>query len=324
MHHDLDATVSTIAIGKDADFSLLDGISKYGGGGYFQTDSAKNLPQIFVEDFKQHGGDVTMVENEFTPHTTTPNPVLKDYAGRALPPLLGYVTTELKPRATLDAYVDRQGRRDPVIASWKYEAGKTLAVTTDASGRWSGPWIARNSFAPVWDRILAWMTPESAAEQKTDVALGYQAGRIQVKLTDYSDQPGFESHLMTATVTRPDGTRATTALGEEAPGELAGAIDAPAPGTYYIEVKSADSKAPPLPLLAYTVSPAVTAELPRPEPNYALLEQLASATGGRLNPATSDVEITRPTIERRESLDAYLVVTAMLLLIGEALVRRLT
>jgi Ca-activated chloride channel homolog len=324
MHHDLEATVSTIAIGKDADFSLLDGISKYGGGGYFQTDSAKNLPQIFVEDFKQHGGDVTMVENQFTPHTTTPSPVLKDYAGRALPPLLGYVATELKPRATLDAYVDRQGRRDPVIASWKYQAGKTLAVTTDASGRWSGPWIARNSFAPIWDRILAWMTPENAAEQKTDVALGYQAGRIQVKLTDYSEQPGFESHLVTATVTRPDGTRAATALGEEAPGELAGAIDAPEPGTYYIEVKSADSKAPPLPPLAYTVSPAVTAELPRPEPNYGLLEQLASATGGRLNPSTSDVEITRPTIERRESLDAYLVVTAMLLLIGEALVRRLT
>ena len=324
MHHDLDATISTVAIGKDADFSLLDGVSKYGGGGYFQTDSAKNLPQIFLEDFKQHGGDVTMVENQFTPHTTTPNPVLKDYAGRALPPLLGYVTTELKPRATLDAYVDRQGRRDPVIASWKYEAGKTLAVTTDASGRWSGPWIAHNSFAPVWDRILAWMAPETAAEQKTDVALGYQSGRIQVKLTDYSDAPGFESHLMTATVTRPDGTHAATALGEEAPGELAGAIDAPEPGTYYIEVKSADAKAPPLPPLAYTVSPAVSAEVPRPAPNYALLEYLASATGGRLNPALSDVEITRPTIERRESLDAYLVVTAMILLIGEALVRRLT
>jgi Ca-activated chloride channel homolog len=264
------------------------------------------------------------VENHFTPHTTTPNPVLKDYGGRALPPLLGYVATELKPRASLDAYVERQGRRDPLIASWKYDAGKTLAVTTDASGRWSGPWIAHNSFAPVWDRILAWMTPESAAEQKTDVALGYQAGRIQVKLTDYSDQPGFESHLVTATVTRPDGTRAMTALGEEAPGELAGSIDAPEPGTYYIEMKSADSKARPLPPLAYTVSPAVTAELPRTEPNYALLEQLAAATGGRLNPSTSDLEITRPSIARHESLDAYLVVTAMLLLIGEALMRRLT
>ncbi len=324
MHHDLGATVSTIAIGKDADFSLLEGISKYGGGGYFQTDSAKNLPEIFVEDFKQHGGDVTMVETQFTPHTVSPNAVLKDYAGRPLPPLLGYVTTELKPKASLDAYVDRQGRRDPVIASWKYNAGKTLAVTTDASGRWSGPWIARNTFTPVWNRILAWMTPEIPAEQKIDVALGYQAGRIRVKLTDYSDHPGFGSHLVTAMVTRPDGSRSQTALGEEAPGELAGAIDAPEPGTYYIEVKSSDSKATPLPPLAYTVSSAVIAELPRPEPNYALLEQLASATGGRLNPSTIDVEITRPTLERRESLDAYLVVTAMILLIGEALVRRLT
>ena len=324
MHHDLGATVSTIAIGKDADFSLLQGISKYGGGGYFQTDSAKNLPEIFVEDFKQHGGDVTMVETQFTPHTVRPNAVLKDYAGRPLPPLLGYVTTELKPNASLDAYVDRQGRRDPVIASWKYNAGKTIAVTTDASGRWSGPWIARNTFAPVWNRILTWTTSDAAAQQKIDVALGYQAGRIRVKLTDYSDQPGFGSHLVTAMVTRPDGSRAQTALGEEAPGELAGAIDAPAPGTYYIEVKSADSKATPLPPLAYTVSPAVTAEVPRPEPNYGLLEQLASATGGRLNPSTADVEITRPTLERRESLDAYLVVTAMILLIGEALVRRLT
>ena len=324
MHHDLGATVSTIAIGKDADFSLLEGISKYGGGGYFQTDSAKNLPEIFVEDFKQHGGDVTMVETQFTPHTVSPNTVLKDYAGRPLPPLLGYVTTELKPKASLYAYVDRQGRRDPVIASWKYNAGKTLAVTTDASGRWSGPWIARNTFTPVWNRILTWMTPETAAEQKIDVALGYQAGRIRVKLTDYSDSPGFGSHLVTAMVTRPDGSKTQTALGEEAPGELAGAIDAPEPGTYYIEVKSADRKATPLPPLAYTVSPAVTAELPRPEPNYALLERLASATGGRLNPSTSDVEITRPTLERRESLDAYLVVVAMILLIGEALVRRLT
>ncbi len=324
MHHDIGATISTIAIGKDADFSLLEGISKFGGGGYFQTDSAKNLPEIFVEDFKQHGGDVTMVETQFTPHTVSPNAVLKDYAGRPLPPLLGYVTTELKPKASLDAYVDRQGRRDPVIASWKYNAGKTLAVTTDASGRWSGPWIARNTFAPVWNRILAWMTPETGAEQKIDVALGYQAGRIRLKLTDYSDRPGFGSHLVTAMVTRPDGSRTLTALGEEAPGELAGAIDAPEPGTYYIEVKSADAKATTLPPLAYTVSPAVTAELPRPEPNYALLEHLASATGGRLNPSISDVDITRPTTERRESLDAYLVVAAMILLIGEALVRRLT
>ncbi len=244
IHHDLGATISTIAIGYDADFTLLQEMSKFGGGGYFQTESAGNLPDIFLQDFKQHGGDTTMVENEFTPRTIRPSAVLKDYADRQLPPLKGYVTTELKPRASLDAYVDRLGRRDPVIASWKYNAGKTLAVTTDASGRWSGPWIARDAFAPVWSRILAWTAPETAPESKLDVALGDQAGRIRLKLTDYSEQPAAAS-LMTAIVTRPDGSKAQIALGEEAPGELAGAIDAPQPGTYYIEVKSSNAKAAP-------------------------------------------------------------------------------
>ncbi len=83
-------------------------------------------------------------------------------------------------------------------------------------------------------------------------------------------------------------------------------------------------KAATFPPLAYTVSPAVTAELPRPEPNYALLETLASATGGRLNPSAAEVALARPTLERRESLNPYLIVTAMIILIAEALVRRLT
>ncbi len=323
MHHDMGATISTIAIGQRANLSLLEAISKYGGGAFYQTDSPSNLPEIFVQDFKQHGGETTMVEKDFTPHTTTPNPVLKDLGGRQLPPLKGYVATEMKPHASLDAYVDRGGRRDPVIASWKFGAGKTVAVTTDASGRWSGPWISGKVFSPLWNRILTWMTPETAAEQKLDVALGYHAGKIRVKLTDYSEQPGLGSHLVTALVTRPDGSKTETALGQEAPGELSGAIDAPAPGTYYIEVKSADLSNTALPPLAYTVSPAVNAELPRPAPNYGLLEQLASATGGRLNPSPSDVELTRPTTERRESLDPILVVTAMILLIGEAIARRL-
>src|SRR5712692_3387377 len=78
------------------------------------------------------------------------------------------------------------------------------------------------------------------------------------------------------------------------------------------------------PPLAYTVCPAAFAELPRPEPNYSLLERLASATGGRLNPAPGEISIARPALERRESLSSWFLLAAMLLLIGEALVRRLT
>ena len=78
--------------------------------------------------------------------------------------------------------------RAPVIASWKFGAGKTLAVTTDASGRWSSRWVENGVFGPLWDKLIAWMTPETGnAAQKFDVALGYRAGRIEIKLTDYGD-----------------------------------------------------------------------------------------------------------------------------------------
>jgi len=324
MHHDADTTISTIAVGRDANVDLLQAIARYGGGSYYQTDNPSNLPQLFVEDFRAHGGEITMVEKEFTPRTENPDAILKDLAARQMPPLKGYVSTEIKPRATMSMYVDRSGTRDPVIASWKYGAGKAMAVTTDASGRWSGRWVSANIFQPLWDRMLAWMTPEMPAEPKIDVALGYNAGRINIKLTDYSAEPGNAARLVTVLVTRPNGTRTETALTEEVVGELSGSIDAPAPGNYYFEVRSPAGKDKKFPPLAFTVSPSVNAELPQPEPNYGLLEQLASATGGRLNPSPAEVSTERATLERRVSMNPYLLVAAMIMLIGEALVRRLT
>jgi Ca-activated chloride channel family protein len=325
MHREGGATISTIAIGREANLALLQSISRYGGGAFYQTDSPSNLPQLFVEDFRQHGGETTMQEHVFVPHTVKPDPVLKDLAGRQLPPIAGYVSTELKPGASLSAYISRGKQQEPLIASWKYGRGKTLAVTTDASGRWSGTWVKADVFGPVWDRIFKWMTPQQSTEEKFDVELGYHAGKLKVRLNDYAASPGKEPQMLNAVITRPDRSRIEAALSQQVPGEFSGSIDAASPGTYFIELRSrAGASAQKFPPLAYTVSPAVLAELPRPEPNYGLLEKLASATGGRLNPQAAAIRLARPTLERRQSLNSFIIVAAMILLIGEALLRRLT
>lgn len=325
MRRDGGATISTIAIGQQANLRLLDAISRYGGGGSYHTDSPSTLPEIFLQDIKEHGGELTLVEKDFTPRGPSPNPVLKDLAGRRLPDLKGYVGTELKPGARLDLFVDRAGRRDPLIASWRYGAGKGLAVTTDASGRWSSQWIRAGVFGQVYERLLGWLTPESHNEENFDVVLGYQAGNLVVKLTDYSADRQRVAHLVSATVARPDATSSRIMLSEDAPGELHGSLEAPQAGTYYVELKSAPGgKERVFPPLAFTVSPAVLAELPHPDPNYGLLERLASATGGRLNPAPGEAELARPVLTRREAVGRYLLLAAMVVLVGEALVRRLS
>jgi hypothetical protein len=324
MRNQAGATISTIAIGREANLRLLQSISKYGGGGFYQTDSPENLPELFVEDVQQRSADTTMVEKEFVPYSVSPDPVLKDLAGRQLPALKGFVATDLKPGAGLSMFVTSNGQRNPVVASWKYGAGKTLAVTTDASGRWSSLWIRDGIFGPLWDRLLGWMTPHGTAQQNFGVALGYRSGRIQINLTDYS-AGAAASTPVNASVTAPDRSRYSVALSQEAPGELSGSIDAPQAGTYSIELTpargSSERKYPPL---AYTVSPAVYAELPRPSPNYALLEHLASATGGRLNPPPQQVASSRSQFEHTASLAPWLVLSGMILLIIEVFVRRLT
>jgi uncharacterized membrane protein len=323
MHREGGATISAIAIGREANLALLESIAKYGGGGFYQTDAPDNLPELFLEDLRQRGGDTTMVEKDFVPYSVKPDPVLKELAGRQLPALKGFVATDLKPGATLSLFVNSGGTRSPIVASWKYGAGKAMAVTTDASGRWSSRWVEQGVFAPVWDRLIAWMTPPAQAAQQFAIAMGYRSGRIELKLTDYSDNAAAVNRPLNATITTPGGARYDAILSQEGPGELAGSFEAPKPGTYYIALASRGGGGT-FPPLAYTVSSAVNAELPRPTPNYGLLEQLASATGGRLNPAPSELALSRPQFEHTGSMSAWLILLAMLLVIVEALVRRLT
>jgi len=325
MHRDGGVTISTIAIGREANLGLLQSISKYGGGGFYQTDSPSNLPQLFLEDVRQRGGDTTMVEKDFVPYSVSPDQVLKDLAGRQLPALTGFVSTDLKPGATLSVFVNSAGVRAPVVASWKIGAGKALAVTTDASGRWSSRWVENGVFGPLWDKLVAWMTPQTGtAAQKFDVALGYRAGRIEIKLTDYSDTSRTSGRPIDAVVRMPDGSRADAILSQDAPGELSGSLEAAKPGNYFIDLKPPPGSDQTFPPLAYTVSPAIDAESPRAAPNYGLLEHLASATGGRLNPSPQELALSRPHFEHTASFTPWLVVTAMILLIAEALIRRLT
>jgi len=327
MHRQGGVTVSAIAIGNEANVRLLDALTQYGGGALYQTSSAESLPQLVLQDVGRHSEEhKTMVEKDFVPQASSSDPILKSFGGRALPAIRGYVSTELKPGATLDAYVNREGRREPLIASTRYGAGKTLAVTTDGGGRWASPWVRTNVFSTLWDRMLEWMTPPAAPNvPKFDVAMGFREGRVQLKLTDYDADAQQTLALVSARVGRPDGAREDLILSQSAPGEVTGNFAAPLAGTYYIELKSGQSgKERIFPPLAYTVSSAAFAELPRQRPNYGLLEHLAAATGGRLNPPPGELVMARPHFKHTVSFAPQLLLAAMLLFIAEAIVRRIT
>jgi Ca-activated chloride channel family protein len=325
MHHQGGVTVSTIAIGNEANLTLLDSISRYGGGAAYQTNSPSTLPEVTLQDTRQHTADQTMVEKQFVPQIAPGDSLLKGLARRTLPPIKGFVSTQLRQGARLDAWVERGGVREPLIASTSYGAGKTVAITTDAGGRWAADWIRQNVFGTLWDRVIAWMTPPALALPKYDVAMGFRDGRISLHVTNYSYNPQHALAVVSARVTGPDNTREDIELSQTAVGEQAGSFAAPRPGTYYITLRSGlGGKEQPFPPLAYTVSTTHFVEAPRPDPNYGLLESLASATGGRLNPSAAEITMTRPLFQSTTGFARPLLLAAMIILMLEALVRRLT
>src|SRR5258708_28942244 len=74
MHRDGGVTISAIAVGREANLALLQSISKYGGGGFYQTDSAPNLPQLFLQGVRPPGGRTPIGEKDLRPFTPPPHP----------------------------------------------------------------------------------------------------------------------------------------------------------------------------------------------------------------------------------------------------------
>jgi Ca-activated chloride channel family protein len=50
-------TLSTIALGRDADFPFMEVLSKIGQGSFYKTEAPKKLPKIFLDDVNSFVGN---------------------------------------------------------------------------------------------------------------------------------------------------------------------------------------------------------------------------------------------------------------------------
>src|SRR5207245_2157350 len=65
-------TVSTVAIGKDADVQLMVDIAKWGRGRFYYTEDSQTIPRIFTLE-TQLASKASLIEQPFKPQLTSPN-----------------------------------------------------------------------------------------------------------------------------------------------------------------------------------------------------------------------------------------------------------
>lgn len=145
-------TLTTVAIGKDADHALLQRLSKEGQGRYYEVFDPQMIPTIISKETVISKRSY-IVEKSFLPQMTGGF----DWKPNMLPPLRAYVGTTAKQTAEK---VLMSPYPDPVLARWQYGLGRTVAWTSDLNGKWSKSWVEWSEFQKFWNQVVSWTFPQ--------------------------------------------------------------------------------------------------------------------------------------------------------------------
>ena len=121
-------TLSTVAVGQDADGRILAYLADSTGGRKYFAADFHSVPQIITRE-TYLATRKYLNNEEFTPIQVQET---RYFPAVPLPPLKGYVGTGLKDRANL---ILKSPEDDPVLATWNYGLGKTAAWTSDLNGQ---------------------------------------------------------------------------------------------------------------------------------------------------------------------------------------------
>lgn len=187
-------TVSTIAIGPEADAEQLREVARLGGGTFHASTDFSALPGIMAHEVLLQSGELTE-ERDVRPTWQGQRPPYLRAWPDEFPAVAGYVPTSVKPEAKLHLSVtDDKGEAQPLLASWHYGAGEVVAFTAHAAGPWTREWLDDASYPVMWAHLVRQLAkvPSGAA--------------TSVRLTRDGDLLEIATPAPDAVLTKPDGT----------------------------------------------------------------------------------------------------------------------
>ena len=227
-----DITLSTIAIGQDADVTLLKQLAVWGNGRYYFADRPEDLPRLTLLESEIARAD-PVVEGDVRANLNQPHPIMRDFAPAELPVLRGYVAVTKRPEAEV---VLQSPEGDPLLAVWQYGLGRAVAWTPTAGAPWANEWTRWTGFERFWAQMVRYTLPEP------------DSGPLQVRV---ESRPGGERLVVdallpggdpldlaavNARVTLPDGTQHSFDVRQSAPGRYTQDLTLPNAGAYALSV----------------------------------------------------------------------------------------
>ncbi|MEM7800851.1 MAG: VWA domain-containing protein, partial [Chloroflexota bacterium] len=290
-----DISLTTVSIGNGQDFNWLRDMAARGNGRFHFTDRAANLPQIFTQETTTIQRSY-LIEEPFFPTLGRQSPILSGI--QEVPALNGYVGTTPKNTAqvVLETHLE-----DPLLATWQYGLGRSVAWTSDATGRWATNWVTWEGFPLFWAQTVRWTVTEGR-NTAVETVVEYADDTADLIVDARTPNGTYLNNLeMEGSVVSPSGVSTEVTLQQIAPGRYTTSFVPDEEGAYFIRVAAGngDGSSTELVTVGQTSGWVLgySPEYQRFDANPELLAQIANMTGGRnLGDLTSAVfEHTLPS-----------------------------
>jgi Ca-activated chloride channel family protein len=276
-------TISTVAVGQEADRELLAQIAHLAGGRMYIADTAEHLPQIFAREtvVASRSG---IYERPFAPtlQAIADRQILAGFSPQDIPPLQGYVITASKPTARTELVRATPDGPDPILAHWQVGLGRTVAFTSGLWPKWGPQWVDWPGFAKVWTqavRYVARIGNPSRLEAEASVR-GSQA-RVLVS-AEHLPPAQQESLTLSAQLIRPDFSVEPLTVHRTAAGRFEIPFEADQPGTYLVNIPYRCGRDNAAGVIQTGVATAYSPEYRDLQSNGELLNEITRQTGGRI------------------------------------------
>ncbi|MCJ7841696.1 hypothetical protein MUB24_12475 [Lederbergia sp. NSJ-179] len=204
----------------------------------------------------------------------------------------------------------------PVLAKWQYGLGKTIAYTSDLSGKWAGEFASWDNWPLFLNQLITDTLPNGNSEPYS-ITVDTQNSETLVHLTS-SNNNGLP--IKTQIVSQ-SGDVVDTSMKMTAPGKYNLTMEQK-PGLYFLSVKerTEDGESKVF-KTGFTVP--YSEELLMKGNRFSLLQEAAELTGGKQLENSKEAFAALPEkTERKQSIAPWFILLAFLFLFIEIAVRR--
>lgn len=306
-------TLSTVAIGIEADARLLEEMAELGGGRFYQVQNDSSIPTILSRETAL----VTRTyieDNPFFPKLVNGlewGPYFKE----GVPEMNAYIATTPKGRAQQILVSEKD---DPVLTRWQYGLGKTVAWTSDLSGEWAGKWPQWESWSPLWNDIVTWTLPQYQ-KQNYQINKEIEGNQVTLQVTSASNEPA----TLDVSLVSESGEEVELDLQPKAPGEYQGTFEANESGVYFLQITEQQGEKTISSFKTGVVIPYSEEYTFKPM-NEPLIEEIAKAGGGQVISDLNDVFLSDSVPAKYDIQDLFylLLTVALFLFMIDVAVRR--